>query len=195
MWQRSGSFRPAHRSLGRKRTHTSMGAGEWRRLQPDFSPLEGGTGSAMDQKDKVSKLLGRKGSEVYAVSPEASVFEAVEVLSNQNIGALLVMEGETLVGIFSERDYARKVVLKGKSSRQTPVKEIMITPVITVSPDQSIEECMKIMTKSRIRHLPVLDSRKVVGVLSIGDLVNWIITAHEQTINHLEGYIAGRYPG
>lgn len=149
----------------------------------------------MNQSDKVSKLLGRKGNQVFAVSPEASVFEAVEVLSNQNIGALLVMEGDTLVGIFSERDYARKVVLKGKSSRQTPVKDIMITPVISVNPSHSIEECMKIMTKSRIRHLPVLDKEKVVGVLSIGDLVNWIITAQEQTINHLEGYIAGRYPG
>ncbi len=149
----------------------------------------------MNQSDKVSKLLGRKGNQVFAVSPVASVFEAVEVLSNQNIGALLVMEGDTLVGIFSERDYARNVVLKGKSSRQTPVKDIMITPVISVNPSHSIEECMKIMTKSRIRHLPVLDKEKVVGVLSIGDLVNWIITAQEQTINHLEGYIAGRYPG
>ncbi len=149
----------------------------------------------MKQTDKVDRLLARKGGQVFAVAPDASVYEAVEVLSSRNIGALLVMEEERLVGIFSERDYARKVVLKGKSSRQTPVRDIMISPVITVTPQHTIEECMKLMTEHRFRHLPVLDGEKVAGVLSIGDLVNWIISAQEETIHHLEGYIAGKYPG
>ncbi len=145
--------------------------------------------------DTVSKLLSRKGREIYAVSPSSSVYEAVELLSVKNIGALLVMEGDELVGIFSERDYARKVVLKGKSSRGTAIQEIMISPVITVTPAHKVEECMKMMTDHRIRHLPVLSQGKVVGVLSIGDLVNWIISVQEETIHQLEDYITGKYPG
>lgn len=145
--------------------------------------------------DTVNKLLDRKGNQIWSVTPDRSVYDAVEVLSTRNIGALLVMEEDKLVGIMSERDYARKVVLKGKSSRQTPVKDIMISPVITVTPRHRVEGCMKIMTENRIRHLPVVEGEKVVGVLSIGDLVNWIITAQEEAINQLEGYIAGKYPG
>ncbi len=145
--------------------------------------------------DTVSKLLARKGGGIWSVTPESSVYDAVQLLSQRNIGALLVMEGENLVGIFSERDYARKVVLEGKSSRGTAIREIMISPVVTVTPHHKVEECMKIMTDGRFRHLPVLAEGKVVGVLSIGDLVNWIINAQEETISQLQNYISGKYPG
>ncbi|MFQ5741450.1 MAG: CBS domain-containing protein [Acidobacteriota bacterium] len=145
--------------------------------------------------DTVHTILERKGFLVHSVGPEATVYQSLEALANNNIGAVLVMSGEEVVGIFSERDYARKVVLKGKWSREIRVSEIMISPVITVTPDHRVEECMKIMTQNRIRHLPVLDDNKVIGVVSIGDLVNCIISAQEETIHHLEGYIAGKYPG
>jgi CBS domain-containing protein len=148
----------------------------------------------MELVDTVSQLLSAKGNEVWSVEPSISVFEAVEVLSTRNIGALPVMTGETLLGIISERDYARKVVLKGKSSRGTTVQEIMIRDVITVSPQHKIEDCMKIMTKSRIRHLPVVEEGEVIGVVSSGDLVNWIISAQQETIDHLEKFITGKYP-
>ncbi len=140
-------------------------------------------------------ILGRKGRDIFYVTPATPVYEAMVLLSEKNIGALLVMDEETLVGIFSERDYARKVVLKGRSSRETQIREIMISPVITVSPRDPVRSCMQIMTDNRIRHLPVLDEGKVVGVLSIGDLVNWTISAQEEKIHHLESYISGKYPG
>ncbi|MBI3940807.1 MAG: CBS domain-containing protein [Acidobacteria bacterium] len=117
------------------------------------------------------------------------------MMSDKNIGATLVMSGDRLVGILSERDYARKVLLRGQSERQTRVREIMTAPVITVSPLCSVDECMRIITANRIRHLPVVDNDKVVGVISIGDLVNWIISTQEATIQHLQGYITGQYPG
>ncbi len=149
----------------------------------------------MRLEDPVSKILQKKGRDIWYAGPEDSVYTAVELLSTKNIGALLVMAEGRLLGIFSERDYARKVVLKGKSSRQTLVREIMISPVITVSPQDEVQACMQIMTESRIRHLPVVHEDQVVGVLSIGDLVNWIISAQEEAIHHLEDYIAGKYPG
>lgn len=148
----------------------------------------------MQLTDTVSKILERKGDQIWFVTPSSSVYQAVEVLSNRNIGALLVMEEDRLVGIFSERDYARKVVLKGKSSRETQIREVMISPVITVTPEHQVESCLNIMSEYRIRHLPVMDQEKVVGVLSIGDLVNWIISAQKQAIDHLEEYIVGKYP-
>jgi len=145
--------------------------------------------------DSIRHVLRDKLGEIYYVAPSASVYEAIELMADKKIGALLVMSEGRLVGIISERDYARKVMLKGKSSKDTPVGEIMTAPVLTVAPEDTVEECMKLMTSHRIRHLPVLESERVVNILSIGDLVKWIITSHERTIDELHSYIAGNYPG
>jgi len=144
--------------------------------------------------DAVERILRQKGSEVYSISPDATVFEALETLEEKNIGALLVMAGDTLVGLLSERDYVRKVKLKGHSSTDLKVEEIMSSPVVTVTPKTTVDECMCCMTNKRCRHLPVVDEGKVVGVVSIGDLVNWIMTVQDVTIHQLEDYICGKYP-
>lgn len=148
----------------------------------------------MKLHDSVALVLAHKGSEVYSVPPDATVYEALEKLAERDIGALLVMKEGDLVGIFSERDYARQVVLKGRFSRETRVHEVMSSPVLTVNPQTTIDECMQLMTRHRYRHLPVVEGRRVVGVVSIGDLVNWIISAQDFTIHQLQGYIAGKYP-
>jgi CBS domain-containing protein len=149
----------------------------------------------MQVADKIDAVLNNKTSNtVLTVGPDESVYRAIEKMDEYGVGALLVMAGNELVGILSERDYARKVILKGRSSKDTPVREIMTTSVIFVTPQHRIDECMSIMTRHRIRHLPVLENNKVVGVVSIGDLVKWIISGQEQTINHLESYISGSYP-
>ena len=145
--------------------------------------------------DSVALVLRRKGSSVHSISPDVTVYQALEKLAEKDIGALVVMDGTNLVGILSERDYVRKVILKGFSSRELKVHEIMSSPVVSVSPSTTVDDCMRCMTDERCRHLPVVDEGKVVGVVSIGDLVNWIITAQDDTIHHLEGYISGKYPG
>ncbi len=148
----------------------------------------------MELTDPVKAILREKSRDVWSVSPEASVYEAIEMMSEKHIGALLVISDSRLVGAISERDYARKVILQGKSSRKTSVGEIMASPVISVRPEATIEECMRTMTDHRIRHLPIVDGEAVLGIVSLGDLVKWIISAHEQTIRDLHSYITGRYP-
>ena len=143
----------------------------------------------------VGAILQNKGRSIWSIDPGQTVFEAIKLMAHKNIGALLVMSGEKLVGVLSERDYTRKIALRGKSSKDTLVREIISTPVISVTPNHSIEECMRLMTDHRIRHLPVLDGEKVVGVVSIGDLVNWIISTQNATIRQMEEYISGGYLG
>jgi len=139
----------------------------------------------------IRHLLEEKGSDVWAIDPDDSVFNAVTEFSRKDIGGLLVMEGEEIVGIITERDYARNVILMGKTSPETPVCEIMTTNVVTVSPDQTALECMEIMTEKRIRHLPVIDNGRLLGMVSIGDLVKQIISDQKHTIEELENYRKG----
>ncbi len=135
------------------------------------------------------QLLQAKGREVHSIAPDARVFDALRLMAEKNVGALIVLDNGKLAGIFSERDYARKVILLGKSSHDIPVREIMTAKVITVQPNQTVEECMALMTEKRIRHLPVTDGERLIGVLSIGDLVKEVIADQEQTIKQLETYI------
>jgi len=143
----------------------------------------------------IDSILREKGTQTWTIPPEATVYEAIQLMAEKNIGALLVMQGEELAGIITERDYTRKVALKGKSSRQTPVRELISNPVITVERGETVEECMRLMTEHRVRHLPVMEGSRVVGVVSIGDLVNWTISAQHLAISQMEDYISGKYPG
>ncbi|MBI3681217.1 MAG: CBS domain-containing protein [Acidobacteria bacterium] len=149
----------------------------------------------MRTSEPIRAILRMKGPELFSLPPDASVYDAIALMSEKSAGALLVMDHGLLAGIISERDYARKVILMGKSSRETAIREIMSFPVIRVSLEETVDECMRIMTARRIRHLPVVDGERVAGIVSIGDIVKWIITRQEETIQQLESYIAGAYPG
>lgn len=141
----------------------------------------------------IASVLRQKGHHVWSLPPTASVYEAIQIMAEKHIGALMVVSGDQLVGIVSERDYARKVILQGRSSTEAQVSEIMTSPVVWVTPEHTVADCMRIMTEKRVRHLPVLDGAAMVGVVSIGDLVKSIITEQVETIHYLETYITGRY--
>lgn len=141
----------------------------------------------------VKTILQQKGSQVYSVKADQTVFDALKIFADKQIGAVLVMDGENLCGIFSERDYARKIILKGLFSKDTPVKEVMTHDVITVGPDANVLECLSLMTDKHIRHLPVLEGTKILGMITIGDAVNKVIHSQRETIESLENYIKGGY--
>ena len=149
----------------------------------------------MNLSDTIGMVLKEKGQNIWSLDPEALVYDAIEMMANKHVGALLVTSDGKLVGIISERDYARKVILQERSSKQTQVKEIMTSSLIVVRPDQTVEDCMRLMTENRIRHLPVVENEEVLGVVSIGDLVKWVVSAQAETIHQLQHYIAGGYPG
>jgi CBS domain-containing protein len=145
--------------------------------------------------ERIDQILrNRNKGEIWSVSPAATVYEALALMAEKEIGALMVLENGRLAGVISERDYARKVILQGKHSKDTPVSEIMSTDLVTVTPAHSVDECMRLMSDFRVRHLPVLDGERLVGVVSIGDLVKAIITDQAQTIDQLHTYIGGTYP-
>ena len=141
----------------------------------------------------IAQLLNTKGDQIWSVEPKATIFEALEIMSEKEIGALLVMVDGKLTGIFSERDYARKVILKGKSSKETQVGELMTKKVFYIDSQKTINDCMAMMTAKRIRHVPVIEDNQVMGIVTIGDVVNQIISEQEVTINHLENYITGSH--
>jgi CBS domain-containing protein len=149
----------------------------------------------MDVSGTIRAILNRKSEDVFSIPPDATVFEAIEMMEKKNVGALLVMENDQLLGIISERDYTRKVILRGKRSRETKVAEIMSSNLTVTHPREPVEKCLRLMTDKRMRHLPVLDGDKVVGVISIGDLVKWTLSCQSAAIAHLENYIHGGYTG
>jgi CBS domain-containing protein len=154
-----------------------------------FSPPD-----SMEVTGTVSRILERKDFSVWSIPPEAMVYDAIKLMAQKNVGALMVLENSRLLGIISERDYTRKVILQGKSSKETAVREIMTQELITAEPNDNIGECMRIMTERRVRHLPVLEGSKLIGVVSIGDLLKWLISEQDAAIDHLEKYITGTYP-
>ena len=139
----------------------------------------------------IRSMLFSKTPALFTIAPEATVFEAIKLMAEKNIGALLVMSGGKLAGVVTERDYTRKVALQGKTSRETRVWEIIPKEIITVMPDDSVEDCMKLMTEQRVRHLPVVEGTNVIGIISIGDLVNWIISTQNAQLEQMEQYLAG----
>jgi CBS domain-containing protein len=149
----------------------------------------------MDVSGNISAILNQKPGEIFSVSPEATVYEAIAMMDDKNVGALLVMQGKELVGMLSERDYTRKIVLRGKRSRETKVSEIMSTNLTVTHPDEGVETCLRLMTDKRIRHLPVMEGNRVRGIISIGDLVKWVIASQSAAIAHLESYLHGGFSG
>ena len=143
--------------------------------------------------ETIASVLNNKGGRVWSIDSEATIYDAIALMAEKSIGALVVVSGGKLAGIISERDYARKVILQGRSSKETHVREIMTSSVITVSPEQTVDDCMRIITNHRVRHLPVLRGDEVLGIISIGDLVRAIIAEQAATIDHLHSYIAGKY--
>jgi CBS domain-containing protein len=156
--------------------------------------IEGRVREEPQMSDTVRAILQHKGRHVWSVSPDDSVFEAVRLMAEKGIGALVVLADERLAGIVSERDYARKVILQGRSSGDTRVQEIMTSPVFSVGPDHTVDDCMRIVTAKRIRHLPVVLDDRVIGIVSIGDLVRSVISRQGETIQYLQEYIVGKYP-
>jgi CBS domain-containing protein len=148
----------------------------------------------MNRTDTIGSVLKVKGRVVFSIPPSTCVYDALALMSDKEIGALTVMDGDRLAGMMSERDYARKVILEGRSSKDTAVADIMTPEVITVTVHDTIDECMRIMTENRVRHLPVVEGERVVGMVSLGDLVKWVISAQEEEIQHLHAYISGGYP-
>ena len=144
--------------------------------------------------DPVALILRKKGNDIWSVPSDATVYAAMQMMADKDVGALLVIDNGQFVGIVSERDYARKVILQGRSSKDTPVREILTEPLITIRPECSVDEAMRLITTNRIRHLPVVCDGKVQGMISIGDLVQWIAFAQDQAIEQLEHYIEGKYP-
>jgi CBS domain-containing protein len=149
----------------------------------------------MDVSGHIGAILNQKSGDVFSIGPDATVFEAIEMMADKNVGALLVMKGEELVGIISERDYTRKVFVRGKSSKETRVDEIMSSTLSTTKSGDSGDECLRLLTEKHIRHLPVVEDGKVIGIISIGDLVKHVISCQSATIAHLESYISGGYSG
>jgi len=147
----------------------------------------------MDVSGTIRAILNRKSGEVFSISPDAMVFQAIQMMDEKNVGALLVMEEDRLIGVISERDYTRKVFLRGKRSRETKVSEIMSTNVTVTHPREPVEKCLRLMTDKHVRHLPVVEADQVVGVISIGDLVKHVISCQQAAIAHLENYIHGGY--
>ncbi|MBV8900436.1 MAG: CBS domain-containing protein [Verrucomicrobia bacterium] len=148
----------------------------------------------MEVTGTVNSILANKGSAVWSIAPDATVFEAIQLMAEKNVGALPVVQNDQLVGIISERDYTRKVILQGKSSKETPVRDIMTQRLVTADPDDRVSECMQRVTENRVRHLPVLEGNKLIGILSIGDLLAWLIAAQRNAIDNLERYVTGDFP-
>jgi CBS domain-containing protein len=145
----------------------------------------------MEIAGTISGVLAQKGSTVWSIAPASMVFDAIALMADKNIGALPVVENDRLIGIISERDYTRKVILKGKASKETRVEEVMTRDLVTAGPSDTVVHCMRVMTEKRVRHLPVMEGAKMVGVLSIGDIVKWLISAQAATIDNLEEYLTG----
>jgi len=173
-------------------TATAPGDHGGHAVYPWLRPME----ETMKITDTVDQVLKSKAfNKILPISPEQTVHDALSLMAQYDVGALMVMSGQKLIGIFSERDYARKGILQGNPSKDTTVSEIMTSPVVSITPQHTVDDCMNLMTEGHFRHLPVLDGDRVVGIISIGDMVKWVISGQEHAIQALEGYITGAYPG